>query len=73
MRKETLLSPLTGIIAQVYTPTGTIVQVNDEILSVECMKLFYPVSASINGKLELKVNVGEYVEESQEIGFILGD
>jgi biotin carboxyl carrier protein len=71
MRKETLLAPLTGIVAQIYTPNGASVQVNDEILSIECMKLYYPVISSLVGRLNLIINIGEYVQEGQELGSIL--
>ena len=62
---------MSGIVAQIYTPTGSIVQVNDELLSMECMKLFYPVSAGLSGQINLIINVGEFVEEGQELGTIL--
>lgn len=71
MRKETLLSPLSGIIYQIYATSGSLVSENELILQIECMKLFYDVTAGLNGRLDLKVQSGEFVQEGQEIGTII--
>jgi biotin carboxyl carrier protein len=70
MKRETLLSPLSGIINEIFIPTGSIVQVDQEILNIESMKLLYPVTSGLNGLLELIIAPGQFVQESQELGFI---
>ena len=71
MLKETLFAPCSGIISQIYTPSGSLVKVGDEILSIEVMKLFMPVTASLGGKINLIIAQGEFVQENQELGEIL--
>jgi biotin carboxyl carrier protein len=73
MKRETLLSPLSGIINQIYAQTGSLVQAGEEILSIESMKLMYPVTSGIQGKINLTVSVGEFVQELQELGTIIGE
>lgn len=71
MRKETLFAPMSGIIYKIYTPTGAHVNIDEKILDIECMKLFHGVTAGLNGKINLTVKDGEFVQEEQELGFIL--
>jgi biotin carboxyl carrier protein len=71
MLKETLYAPCSGLISQIYTPSGSLVNEGDEILSIEVMKLFMPVVSSLNGKIKLIVSEGEFVQENQELGEIL--
>lgn len=70
MLKETLTANVSGIVAQVYAPTGTLVKENELILQIECMKCYFDIVAGINGKLELIIKPGEYVQELQELGYI---
>jgi len=73
MRKETLLASTSGIVAQVYAPTGALVKENELILQIECMKCYFDHVAGISGELLLTVNVGSFVQESEELGTIIGD
>lgn len=71
MRKETLFSPVSGIVSQILMPSGSIVKVDELILNIEVMKLFYEVTNELNGKLELLVHEGEFVQEGQELGTVI--
>jgi biotin carboxyl carrier protein len=71
MRKETLLAPVSGIVSQILTHSGSKVAEGQEILNLEVMKLFYSVSAGLSGKINLMVSEGEFIQEGQELGTIL--
>jgi len=70
MKRELLLSPISGIIAQIYAKSGDLVRENELILQIEVMKLFYDITAGISGKINLSVHEGNFVQESQELGTI---
>ena len=71
--KETILAPISGIINQIVSPTGSKVYINELILRIEIMKLFYDVSSSLNGTINLFVSEGEFVQEGQSLGEIIGE
>lgn len=71
MLKETLISPYSGIVAQVFAHSDDKVTEGQEILSIEIMKLLYFITAGLTGKLIINVVVGEFVQEGQELGTIL--
>lgn len=73
MLKESLFSPVSGIIAQIVRHSGDAVKLNDVICNVEVMKLFYNVTAGIDGMVHLVINEGQFVQEGQELGYILGE
>lgn len=73
MKKETLISPVSGIVAQILAPSGSIVKENELILQIEVMKMYIDCTAGLNGKIELIINLGEFVTESSELGYIIGD
>jgi len=72
MQKETLLSPMSGLICNIKYPTGSLVCANELIFQIECMKLYYDITAGIDGKINLIVKDGEFVQEGQPLGEILG-
>lgn len=71
MRREILLSPISGVVSQILTHSGSKVSEGQEILSLEVMKLYYSVTSGLNGKINLIVTDGEFVQEGQEIGSIV--
>lgn len=56
--------------AQIYTKNGDLVRENQLILQLEVMKLFYDISAGIDGRINLLVSTGEFVAEGHELGTI---
>ncbi len=70
MRKETLLAPVSGIVAQIVASNGSLVKENELILQIEVCKMYIDCTAGLDGKLELIINLGEFVTESQELGTI---
>ena len=73
MRKETLYSPVSGIISQILTHSGSKVYEGQEIINIEVMKLFYCVTSGLSGTLSLNISEGEFCQEGQELGYILED
>lgn len=73
MRREVLESPLSGIISQIDKSSGSFVKVDELILSIECMKLLHPVTAGLSGKLNLSIQIGQFVQESEILGEIIED
>ena len=73
MRKETLLSPISGLVAIIHCPTDTQVTANELILQIECMKMYFDITAGLDGKVNLMVKQGEFVQENQELGEIIED
>ena len=71
MLKETLISPVSGIVAKLYAKNDDLVSENELILQIEVMKLFYDVTAGISGKINLTVTEGQFVQESEELGTII--
>jgi biotin carboxyl carrier protein len=70
MRKETLLAPLSGIVHEIMKYPDNKINENDTVLTIECMKLIYPLEAGLSGKLSLNISIGEFVAEGQELGTI---
>jgi len=61
-----LISPLAGKVWKVQVAVGDKVEVDDEVMILEAMKMETPVYAPESGTVkEIKANVGESVEEEQ--------
>jgi biotin carboxyl carrier protein len=73
MKQETLLSPISGIVAQIYAKNNDLVSENQLILQIEAMKLFYDVTCGINGRINLIIDEGAFIQEGQELATIIGN
>ena len=63
-----IVSPLTGVVAEVLAGEGAGVRAGAAVLVVEAMKMHYEVVAPATGTVrELAVAVGEQVEEGQAL------
>ena len=60
----------TVIIGTIFTPTGTVLQADSEILEVETDKVNQPLYAPCKGELTLTVQTGDTVAIGAVIGFI---
>ena len=60
----------TVIIGTIFTPTGTVLQADSEILEVETDKVNQPLYAPCKGELTLTVQTGDTVAIGEVIGFI---
>jgi len=61
---EEIFAPLSGKISQVHVEAGASVEEDDEIMTIEAMKMETLVYAPCSGKItELRVKVGDDVEE----------
>jgi acetyl-CoA carboxylase biotin carboxyl carrier protein len=63
---EEITAPLAGKIWKILVKVGDQVQVEDELMILEAMKMENPVYAPVDGKIaEIKVAEGEQVEPNQ--------
>ena len=63
---EEVTAPLAGKIWKILVKVGDQVQVEDELMILEAMKMENPVYAPVDGKIaEIKVADGEQVEPNQ--------
>lgn len=71
MASKTLKSPTGGVVSIVHKAPGDSIDIDEEILVIECMKMEIPVAASDAGRLvQINVKVGEAVAEDQVIAVI---
>lgn len=63
---EEITAPLAGKIWKILVKVGDQVQVEDELMILEAMKMENPVYAPVDGKVaEIKVAEGDQVEPNQ--------
>ena len=63
---EEITAPLAGKIWKILVKVGDQVQVDDELMILEAMKMENPVYAPVDGKIaEIKVAEGDQVEANQ--------
>jgi acetyl-CoA carboxylase biotin carboxyl carrier protein len=63
---EEITAPLAGKIWKILVKVGDQVQVEDELMILEAMKMENPVYAPVDGKIaEIKVAEGDQVEPNQ--------
>ncbi len=68
---EEILAPLAGKIVRINVEPGAKVEADDEALAIEAMKMETPVYIPCDGTLkELKVKVGDEVEEDALLGIV---
>jgi acetyl-CoA carboxylase biotin carboxyl carrier protein len=64
--REEVTAPLAGKIWKILVKVGDQVQVEDELMILEAMKMENPVYAPVDGKIaEIKVSEGDQVEPNQ--------
>jgi acetyl-CoA carboxylase biotin carboxyl carrier protein len=63
---EEITAPLAGKIWKILVKVGDQVQVEDELMILEAMKMENPVYAPVDGRIaEIKVSEGDQVEANQ--------
>ena len=63
---EEITAPLAGKIWKILVKVGDQVQVEDELMILEAMKMENPVYAPVDGRIaEIKVSEGDQVEPNQ--------
>ena len=61
-------STMAGIILQISVSKGDEVEIGQEIVLLESMKMEVPVQAELAGKIaEVKVKVGQFVSEGESL------
>jgi len=61
-----VLAPISGKILEIYLQVGDEVKEDDEILSIESMKMQNPIYADSSGVVkEIKIKIDDEVEEDQ--------
>ncbi|AGL00478.1 acetyl/propionyl-CoA carboxylase, alpha subunit [Desulfoscipio gibsoniae DSM 7213] len=61
-----VLSPMPGIITEIFVQVGDKVNTEDELMILEAMKMENPIVAPVPGTvLEIKVAVQEHVQSDQ--------
>jgi biotin carboxyl carrier protein len=61
-------SPLAGIVQAIALAEGSTVQEGDEVLTLEAMKMYTPITATAGGTIsKIHVKVGDAVEEGQPL------
>ena len=67
-RKEVVTSPMTCKIAKILITTGEIVEIGQELLITEAMKMEMPISSPMKGKIkEVLVKEGETVDTGAKL------
>jgi acetyl-CoA carboxylase biotin carboxyl carrier protein len=63
---EEVTAPLAGKIWKILVKVGDQVQIEDELMILEAMKMENPIYAPVDGKIaEIKVSEGDQVEPNQ--------
>jgi acetyl-CoA carboxylase biotin carboxyl carrier protein len=71
MARETVESPMPGKITQVIVKVGDSIKEDDELMTLEAMKMENPIVAPISGKVvELNVVVNSMVATGQVLAVI---
>jgi acetyl-CoA carboxylase biotin carboxyl carrier protein len=64
----TVVSPMAGTIHELLVVPGTVVEIGDELLIIESMKMEIPIEATTAGKLDrVLVAVGDKVSEGDAL------
>lgn len=64
----TVTSPMAGTVAHVLVQRGDTVQVGQDVVILESMKMEIAVQADIGGRVRaVKVNPGEFVDEGSDL------
>ena len=64
-------SQIKAIVWKVLKETGDSVEIDDEIIILESMKMEIPISSEVNGKIKsIEVNEGDEVDESQVVAIL---
>lgn len=71
--KTDVISPLMGSISMIFAEEGAIVAEGDKLLAVECMKMQYDIEAPADGRLVLKVELGDIVGQDDLLAVIVQD
>jgi biotin carboxyl carrier protein len=71
MPTRNVKSPTGGVVSVVHKSVGESVELDEPIVTVECMKMEIPIAASGAGRLvQIRVTVGNAVSEDQVIAVI---
>jgi biotin carboxyl carrier protein len=71
MAKETVESPMPGKIIQIGVKVGDLVKEDDELMTLEAMKMENPIIAPISGKVvEVNVSTNAMVTTGQVLAVI---
>jgi acetyl-CoA/propionyl-CoA carboxylase biotin carboxyl carrier protein len=66
-------SMLPGTVSYFHVDEGAKVARGDKVLAVECMKVLYDMDAPAGGVVNLKVNLGDFVEQDQLVARIIAE
>lgn len=62
---QEIKSVVNGVILDIKVSAGDTVQMDQDLLSVESMKMEIPVKSNVNGEVvEVKVKKGDFISES---------
>ena len=70
MKTENVRSNITGTVAYFDVDDGDKIEAGKTIMSIECMKTMYPVTAPVSGLVSLRVELGELVENDALVATI---
>ena len=66
--KSKIVAPISGNVISIEVKVGSKVKEDDEVLTIEAMKMETPVFSEFNGIVEeVKIKVGDVVEEDDEM------
>lgn len=66
-----LVSPMAGKVVEVEINVGDQVEVDQEVMVLESMKMDVPVYADVEGKVkEIKVKAGDQVQQGQALAVL---
>ncbi len=71
MAQETVMAPLAGKVVKVHVKTGDVVKEDDEVCTIESMKMENTLYAPVSGTVaEVKVTAGQFVQAGDVIAVI---
>jgi len=66
--KSKIIAPIAGNVIRLEVEVGSNVKEDDEVLTIEAMKMETPVFSPFNGTVEeINIKVGDIVEEEDEM------
>lgn len=63
-----IVSSMAGMVSQVNVSAGDKVDIGQEVMIIESMKMHIPIESEVEGEVaEIKVNVGDFINEGDPL------
>lgn len=68
--KYDVISPMMGVVSNIYVESGSEVEEGFVLAEIECMKTLFPIHAPATGVLFLDVAPGAQVGQDEQLGYV---